>query len=129
MARPVPQFVYKIAESAPPTPLPASLPLSSLDAQDGFIHMSNLEQMPITAAKWFTQFNRLIVLKVDSAKAQNLIGQFKWLDDGATGCIHLYSEKQANPEKLESIGAETVVGVFAWIRPDGKTWDQVPCPN
>lgn len=40
-----PKYIYKIAPEAPPEPLPAVYPLSSLDAADGFIHLSEASQV------------------------------------------------------------------------------------
>ncbi|KAI8608656.1 hypothetical protein BC830DRAFT_1154370 [Chytriomyces sp. MP71] len=125
MDRPVPQSVYKILDAAPQHPLPEQLPLSTLDQADGFIHLSNHEQIPKTAAKWFTSYDKLWLLRVDSASATRLIGKFKWLDAGETGCIHLYADNG----KLNSLGSGTVVGVMEWSRMPGHTWDQIPCPQ
>lgn len=38
-------FVYKIADVAPPVPLPGVLPLSELDRKGGFIHLSDAKQV------------------------------------------------------------------------------------
>jgi hypothetical protein len=37
---PLPEFVYKITRTAPPDPIPEQYPLSDLDRQDGFVHLS-----------------------------------------------------------------------------------------
>lgn len=37
---PLPDFVYKITPTAPPDPIPEQYPLSELDRQDGFVHLS-----------------------------------------------------------------------------------------
>lgn len=42
---PLPEFVYKITTDPPPSPIPAEYPLSDLDAQDGFIHLSTAWQV------------------------------------------------------------------------------------
>jgi len=42
---PLPEFVYKITPEAPPDPIPEAYPLSDLDRQDGFIHMSTAWQV------------------------------------------------------------------------------------
>lgn len=41
---PLPRYVYKIIPEAPPSPLPAEWPLSDLDRNDGFIHLSTAKQ-------------------------------------------------------------------------------------
>lgn len=49
MASETPQFVYKILPEAPAEPLPAQLPLSELDAKDGFVHLSTATQVNSSA--------------------------------------------------------------------------------
>lgn len=39
------EFIYKILPSAPATPLPSEFPLSNLDRNDGFIHLSMATQV------------------------------------------------------------------------------------
>ncbi|CCF46097.1 hypothetical protein CH063_14959, partial [Colletotrichum higginsianum] len=41
----MPQYLYKIVPEAPPSPLPAEYPLSDLDRNDGFIHLSTADQV------------------------------------------------------------------------------------
>lgn len=41
----LPKYLYKIVPDAPPSPLPAEYPLSDLDRNDGFIHLSTAEQV------------------------------------------------------------------------------------
>jgi len=42
---PLPEFVYKITPTAPPDPIPEAYPLSDLDRQDGFVHLSTAQQV------------------------------------------------------------------------------------
>lgn len=117
--REIPDHVYKILEYEPPNPLPHALPLSSLDQQDGFIHLSDAAQIPQTAALFFTDQKTLWLLKVSTKIAHDEKGRFKWLDEGATGCIHLYGEMDSEFGRL---GEGIVVGVEQWDRPEGKSW-------
>lgn len=61
---PLPTYLYKILPSAPPTPLPERLPLSDLDRNDGYIHLSTSEQVPSTADKFFGTYTELWLLKI-----------------------------------------------------------------
>jgi uncharacterized protein (DUF952 family) len=61
---PLPNYLYKILPSAPPSPLPARLPLSDLDRTDGYIHLSTSEQVASTADKFFDSFSELWLLKI-----------------------------------------------------------------
>lgn len=42
---PLPQYVYKIIPTAPPSPIPSPYPLSALDEKDGFVHLSTSWQV------------------------------------------------------------------------------------
>lgn len=64
---PPPTYLYKILPSAPPSPLPSRLPLSDLDRNDGYIHLSTSEQVPGTADKFFSDANELWLLRLDYA--------------------------------------------------------------
>lgn len=61
---PLPTYVYKILPSAPPSPLPDRLPLSDLDRNDGYIHLSTAEQVPETADRFFASSAELWLLKI-----------------------------------------------------------------
>lgn len=83
---PLPNYLYKILPSAPPSPLPERLPLSDLDRNDGYIHLSTARQVPGTADKFFGSFAELYLLRIrydalaagtdsDGAKGK---GEVKW---------------------------------------------------
>ncbi|KAF2124270.1 hypothetical protein P153DRAFT_302573 [Dothidotthia symphoricarpi CBS 119687] len=61
---PLPTYLYKILPSAPPSPLPERLPLSDLDRNDGYIHLSTAEQVPGTADRFFGSSAELWLLKI-----------------------------------------------------------------
>lgn len=42
---PLPKYVYKITPTAPPEPIPEEYPLSDLDKQDSFVHLSTSWQV------------------------------------------------------------------------------------
>lgn len=96
---PLPTHLYKILPSAPPTPLPARLPLSPLDAADGFIHLSTAAQTASTAAKYFADSAELWLLKIDySTLARGTDGdgevregaRVEWEDAGRGVFAHFY---------------------------------------
>ena len=122
MDRPVPNYVYKIVETPPPNPLPHTLPLSELDQQDGFIHLSNARQIPITASLFFSSDTTLYLLRVSTVVAREEESVFKWVDEGKTGCIHLYGANGVKGE-FGRLGLGTVVGVRRWKRSYGGKWD------
>ncbi len=61
---PLPTYLYKILDFPPPDPLSAELPLSPLDAKDGFIHLSTAAQTPATASRFFTDYDTLHILRI-----------------------------------------------------------------
>lgn len=61
---PPPTYLYKILPGPPPSPLPERLPLSDLDKNDGYIHLSTSAQVPGTADKFFAQDTQLWLLRI-----------------------------------------------------------------
>lgn len=116
-----PKHVYKIfpASAAPPSLIPAVLPLSELDAKDGFIHLSDATQTALTADMFFgaDDIRVLYIAKIplDRAdpKGDDLV---KWEVEGSPGCAHLY-----NGPKL---GSEEIADVRKFERGPGK-WAEV----
>ncbi|KAJ4375990.1 hypothetical protein N0V83_001270 [Neocucurbitaria cava] len=98
---PLPTHLYKILPSAPPSPLPERLPLSDLDRNDGYIHLSTSEQVPGTADKFFGSVSELWLLKIEyEVLAAGTDGdgkvktedkpQVKWEEVGRGYFAHLY---------------------------------------
>jgi uncharacterized protein (DUF952 family) len=111
-----PVYVYKIADQPLPTPLPQELPLSSLDTQDGFIHLSNAARIPITAGLFFKAHTVIHVYKVDSKQATSGAATLKWVEEeDLKGCVHLHDGR---------LGENVVVGERAYERKEGESWSQ-----
>jgi uncharacterized protein (DUF952 family) len=123
MNRPIPDYVYKITDTPPPNPLPHTLPLSELDEQDGFIHLSNAHQIPITSSLFFPSCTTVYLLRVSSVVVREEGSVFKWLDEGQSGCVHLYGGNEVKGE-FGRLGLGTVVDVKEWKRREGKRWDE-----
>ncbi|EGX93624.1 hypothetical protein CCM_04999 [Cordyceps militaris CM01] len=100
-----PRFVYKILHEAPAEPLPAQLPLSELDANDGFVHLSTAEQVPKTAGLFFTEHTKLWVIKLELSKLSDPV---KFED----GYPHLYG----------NFGALEVDSTSRFEREQTQTW-------
>jgi uncharacterized protein (DUF952 family) len=117
---PLPNYLYKILPSAPPSPLPARLPLSDLDRKDGFIHLSTSEQVASTADRFFDNFSELWLLKIkydvlaagtdgDGEVDTNKRAEIKW-EEAGHGCFaHFYngdlgSGNVEKPLKVEKTG-------------------------
>ncbi|KAF1840076.1 uncharacterized protein K460DRAFT_296815 [Cucurbitaria berberidis CBS 394.84] len=97
---PLPTYLYKILPAAPPSPLPARLPLSDLDRNDGYIHLSTSEQVPGTADKFFGSVSELWLLKI----------KYEVLAAGTDGDGDVKSEDKAEV-KWEEVGR----GCFAHL--------------
>ncbi|RPD62221.1 hypothetical protein L226DRAFT_532750 [Lentinus tigrinus ALCF2SS1-7] len=132
---PLPPYIYKILDSPPPSPLPAVLELSSLDAQDGFIHLSTASQIPLTASLFFTTASLLWLLKIDTRKTLDAGGVYRWVE-GMPACPHLYapgtdaagyaadgSREGMRVRKWADLGSANVVGSRAVKRAEGRTWE------
>ena len=110
---PFPRYVYKILPEVPPDPLPASLPLSALDAQDGFIHLSTAAQTPATAGRFFSTSEKLWVLKIPLQQIQS---NLKW-EENKSGCFpHLYGA---------DLGETVVENTKAYTRGEGEEWTAI----
>ncbi|OCK85678.1 hypothetical protein K432DRAFT_413162 [Lepidopterella palustris CBS 459.81] len=111
---PLPSHVYKILPAAPPDPLPSVLPLSALDANDGYIHLSTAAQVVGTASRFFADANVLWLLKIPLQKLGQGGGQVKWEESGS-GCFpHLYGA---------DVGSEVVDKVVVVRRGEGEDWE------
>ncbi|KAI1260961.1 hypothetical protein F5Y18DRAFT_431750 [Xylariaceae sp. FL1019] len=104
---PLPAFVYKIVPTAPPSPIPAEYPLSELDQQDGFVHLSTATQIPKTADLFFKDATSLWVIKLRYKPEWH--GATNW---DVPGCPHLYG----------NFGAGDVEGTKHFTRADDETW-------
>lgn len=107
---PLPRYLYKILPEAPPDPLPLNLPLSELDAKDGFIHLSTAEQIPKTISLFYSATTNLWLLKVPLDRIANTV---KW-DEGKSGCFpHIYGPMP---------GLEEIADMKEFIKGEGEEW-------
>ncbi|SPN97715.1 uncharacterized protein DNG_01228 [Cephalotrichum gorgonifer] len=97
---PLPTYVYKILDAPPKDPLPGELPLSELDKQDGFIHLSTANQVANTANLFFDGYPSLWVLRVPLAR----LADVRWEGGDAAGRAfpHLFGGKLGE-EEVESV--------------------------
>ena len=116
---PFPPYVYKILSEEPPDPLPHTLPLTPLDKQDGFIHLSIGKRVPLTAALYFASYTTLWVLRVDTKVARAEEAELKW---GETeGCVHMYARESV---KWARLGQGVVVAVGKFEKGLGDEWEK-----
>lgn len=109
---PLPTYLYKILSIVPPLPLPKALPLSPLDAKDGFIHLSTVEQTPKTAGRFFSDTANLWLLKIPLQRIEQNV---KW-EEGTSGCFaHLYDQ---------GLGRDEVIDTKSMARGEGENWEK-----
>lgn len=62
-----PRYIYKIVPSAAPVsePLPGRLPVSQLDQDSGFVHLSMATQVPNTLKFFFKEEPLVYILRID----------------------------------------------------------------
>ena len=110
-----PAFWYKILDSPPPTPLPATLPATPLDAQDGFIHLSTARQIPITAGLFFSAHDKLWVLKL---RRDKIDGRVEFPPELGEACPHIHGSQRG-------LGRHNVEEVIELRRGEGEKWGDV----
>ncbi|KAH8096754.1 hypothetical protein BXZ70DRAFT_1009436 [Cristinia sonorae] len=108
-----PTYIYKLVPhtSPPPTPLPLALPVSPLDQNDKFIHLSTSIQVPRTLRVYFktSENPSVYVLRIPYERVAKDI---RWEDPrgqspgevGAEGIFpHLYNGLKVGREEVESV--------------------------
>lgn len=120
-----PAYFYKLIEhTAPPTdPLPDKLPVSALDQQSGFVHLSTAAQIPGTLRHFFTDVPLVFVARIPCAPLESA-GVVRWEDPEGKVCgprpgeglfPHLYNGLQLGKEEIDSVAK--------WDRND-LGWDE-----
>ncbi|CZS92964.1 uncharacterized protein RAG0_03451 [Rhynchosporium agropyri] len=81
---PPPKYIYKILPSSPPprSPLPLSLPLSSLDAKDNFMHLSTSSQILGTLKNFFSSEPHVYILRIPYERVAKFV---TWEDSKKKG--------------------------------------------
>jgi len=122
---PAPTYIYKLVppDAAPPAPLPDALPVSTLDRDSGFVHLSTAHQVARTLKRFFADVPRMYVLRLPYAP---IAAQIRWEDPqgtapgprGGEGIFpHLYNGFRVGQAEVESV--ETLE------RAEGEDWDEV----
>jgi uncharacterized protein (DUF952 family) len=114
-----PRYVYKIFSEEPPNPLPHTLPLTPLDAHDGFIHLSAGWRVPETTALYFGSYTTVWLLRVDTEVARGEKARLEW---GDPGCVHMYAEDETRWARM---GDGIVVGVRKFDKGPDEVWENV----
>ncbi|KAK0101107.1 hypothetical protein ONS95_012909 [Cadophora gregata] len=133
---PLPKYIYKILPStpAPPTPLPASLPLSALDSRHNFMHLSTSSQILRTLQNFFSSESHVYILRIPYERVARFIvwedtkgnappeNEGAWdVDQRREFFPHVYGN--AGPGEGEQglkMGREEVESVGVWRRGSGE---------
>lgn len=114
-----PLYIYKILSEEPPYPLPHTLPLTPLDKQHGFIHLSIGKRVPLTAEQFFASHMTLWVLRVDANVARVEEAELRWGD--TEGCVHMYARDEG---KIARLGQGVVATVRKFEKEWGDSWEK-----
>ncbi|KAJ5492658.1 hypothetical protein N7539_001404 [Penicillium diatomitis] len=106
-----PRYIYKIVPSTAPVrePIPDRLPVSQLDQDSGFIHLSMASQVPNTLKLFFSEEPLVYILRIHYA---DIIQDIRWESPDGTVCgprpgeglfPHLYNGLKLGREEVESV--------------------------
>lgn len=85
MTQSLPFYLYKLVPSTSPVrePLPERLPVSELDQESGFIHLSTALQVPNTLKYFFKDEPLVYVLRIES---ERVMADIRWESPDAKVC-------------------------------------------
>ncbi|KAJ3517967.1 hypothetical protein NLJ89_g169 [Agrocybe chaxingu] len=134
-----PTHIYKIvSSSALPVPLPKALPVSELDQNDGFIHLSTEKQLPGTLRRFFKNDSLVYILRINYRKVEKNI---KWENGKGTGAafvrldaldLHIFcqapggiGEEGIFPHLYNGlrVGKEEIESFKQWEKDSQDSWD------
>ncbi|PYH92454.1 hypothetical protein BO71DRAFT_400522 [Aspergillus ellipticus CBS 707.79] len=106
-----PLFVYKLVPSTAPVrePLPERLPVSEIDEQSGFVHLSTAFQVPNTLKFFFKDEPLVYVLRIPYSAIASVV---RWENPEGTVCgprpkeglfPHLYNNLKLGKDEVESV--------------------------
>ncbi|GAO46724.1 hypothetical protein SAICODRAFT_28829 [Saitoella complicata NRRL Y-17804] len=113
---PLPAHIYKLLPSPPPSPLPPALPVSELDQNDGYIHLSTHTQVPGTASRFFASEKEVWLLKL---RYEDVKPHIRWEKSGSGVFPHFYNGLK--------VGKDKVFDVKGWKKADfaGRDWKEI----
>ncbi|KAJ5523220.1 uncharacterized protein N7503_003160 [Penicillium pulvis] len=106
-----PRYIYKIVPSAAPVsePLPERLPVSQLDQDSGFVHLSMATQVANTLKFFFKEEPLVYILRIDYERVKQDV---RWESPDGKVCgprpgeglfPHLYNGLKLGKDEVESI--------------------------
>ncbi|KAG6920215.1 hypothetical protein DXG01_004984 [Tephrocybe rancida] len=109
-----PNYIYKLISSSSPVPLnhddiPERLPVSAIDQNSGFVHLSTSAQLPGTLKFFFADDPLVYILRIKYADFDDKI---RWEDPKAEVCgprggegmfPHLYNGLKLGKDEIESV--------------------------
>ncbi|KAH7913458.1 hypothetical protein BJ138DRAFT_1146033 [Hygrophoropsis aurantiaca] len=120
-------YIYKIvpASAPPPDPLPHRLPVSKLDSDDRFIHLSTSIQVSRTLNKFFGNDSSVYLLRIPYIR---VVENIKW--EGLDGAVGTPGEEGKFPHLRNDdgqglkLGRDEVESVKEVVKGAGEdTWD------
>ncbi|EAW11394.1 DUF952 domain-containing protein [Aspergillus clavatus NRRL 1] len=122
MSDTLPFYVYKLIPSTSPVrePLPERLPVSQLDHDSGFIHLSTAAQVPKTLKFFYKEEPLVYVLRIEY---ERIMPDVRWESPEGDVCgprpgeglfPHLYNGLKLGKDEVESLAV--------WTNEEG--WDK-----
>ncbi|RHZ47205.1 DUF952 domain-containing protein [Aspergillus thermomutatus] len=130
MTESLPYYLYKLVPSTSPVrePLPERLPVSQLDQESGFIHLSTALQVPNTLKCFFKDEPLVYVLRIEF---DQVMPDIRWESPDAKVCgprpdeglfPHLYNGLKLGKDEVESIAVWTNEGRWDKAISQAKPW-------
>ncbi|KAF7172844.1 hypothetical protein CNMCM5623_004965 [Aspergillus felis] len=130
MTESLPFYLYKLVPSTSPIrePLPERLPVSQLDQESGFIHLSTALQVPNTLKFFFTDEPLVYVLRIEFDR---VMADIRWESPDAKVCgprpdeglfPHLYNGLKLGKHEVESIAVLTSEAGWDKAISQAKPW-------
>ena len=118
---PLPNILYKILTSAPPSPFPDVLPISDREARDGYVHLARALNILPVAMKTYNYTLQLWALKLN----------YKWMRENHYDIRSAWDTSNTTffPKLYHNITKQMLLDIKMWTRTENETWDQTSLVN
>ncbi|CAF1237421.1 unnamed protein product [Rotaria sordida] len=113
---PLPNILYQLLTSAPPSPFPDVLPMSDRDARDGYVHLARALNILPLAMKNYNYTLQLWALKLNYKwmRENQYDIRWEWGSSNTTIYPHLY----------DNTTKQMLLDMKTWTRKDNEKWNQ-----
>ncbi|CAF3952047.1 unnamed protein product [Adineta steineri] len=113
---PLPNILYQLLISAPPSPFPDVLPMSDRDAHDGYVHLAQAVNILPLAMKNYNYTRQLWALKLN----------YKWMRENQYDIRWEWgtSHETIYPHLYDNTTKQMVLDIKTWRREENEKWNQ-----